>query len=381
VTSAEWGDRWTLQTTAGEHQADVLITACGQLSVPSIPRLPGLEQFGGPAFHTAQWRHDVDLAGKRVAMIGTGCSGIQVGPSIQPIVSHLDVYQRSPGWTIPKLDFAYSPRAQRLFERFPALQRADRAAVLGFMELATAAMTGRRWLFPPFRAIARRQITSAIADPELRRKLTPRDELGCKRIMLTDHWYPALAKPNVDLITERIAEVTPGGIRTEDGAERPADAIVLATGFRTHGFVAPMKIVGEGGRTLEQEWAGAPRAYLGLSVPRFPNLFLLYGPNTNGGAGSVIYTVEAGMAHVIDALKALERARASRIEVRREAADAFDRELRAALSNTVWHSGCTNWYVDANGHDPQQWPWLWSTYRKRTARIEPGAYELSGAPR
>jgi cation diffusion facilitator CzcD-associated flavoprotein CzcO len=382
VTRAEFKqDRWTLETGAGAHEADVLITACGQLSVPSIPKLTGLDSFQGPAFHTAEWRHDVDLAGRRVAMIGTGCSGIQVGPSIQPIVGQLDVYQRSPGWTIPKLDFAYSRRTQRLLERFPALQRADRAAAFGFMELATAAMTGRRWLFPPFRAIARRQITSAISDPDLRRKLTPRDELGCKRVMLTDHWYPALAKPNVDVITERIAEVTPNGIRTEDGAERPADAIVLATGFRTHGFVAPMEVRGEDGRTLEQAWAGAPRAYLGLSVPGFPNLFLLYGPNTNGGAGSVIYTVEAGMTHVLDALKALERARASRIEVRREAADAFDRELRAALSNTVWHSGCTNWYVDANGHDPQQWPWLCSTYRRRTARIEPGAYELSGAPR
>jgi cation diffusion facilitator CzcD-associated flavoprotein CzcO len=381
VARAEWSDGWTLQTTRGEHRADVLITACGQLSVPSIPKLPGLDRFGGPVFHTAEWRHDVDLAGKRVAVIGTGCSGIQVVPAIQPIVEHLDVYQRSPGWTIPKLDFAYSPRAQRLFERFPLLQRADRAAVFGFMELATAAMTGRTWLFPPFRAIAKRQITRAIEDPELRRKLTPRDQLACKRIMLTDHWYPALAKPNVDLVTERIAEVTPAGIRTGDGAERGADAIVLATGFQTHGFVAPMGIAGEGGRTLEHEWAGAPRAYLGLSVPGFPNLFLLYGPNTNGGAGSVIYNVEAAMSHVLSALEELDRAGARRIEVRRDAADAFDRELRAALANTVWHSGCTNWYVDENGHDPNQWPWLWSTYRKRTARIEAGAYELSGAPR
>jgi cation diffusion facilitator CzcD-associated flavoprotein CzcO len=380
VTRAEWTDRWTLETTAGPHEADVLLTACGQLSVPSIPRLPGLDTFAGPAFHTAQWRHDVDLAGKRVAVVGTGCSAIQVVPAIQPIVSRLDVYQRSPGWTIPKLDFPYSRRAQRLFERYPALQRLDRATVFGFMELATAALTGRRWLFPPFRAIARRQITSAIEDPELRRKLTPRDEIGCKRIMLTDDWYPALAKPNVDLITERIAEVTPAGIRTAEGTERPADVLVLATGFNTHGFVAPMEVVA-GGRTLEQEWAGAPRAYLGLTVPGFPNLFLLYGPNTNGGAGSVIYTVEAGMAHVLSALKELERADARRIEIRREAADAFDRELRAKLADTVWHSGCTNWYVDANGHDPQQWPWLWSTYRKRTARIEPGTYELSGAPR
>ena len=166
-------------------------------------------------------------------------------------------------------------------------------------------------------------------------------------------------------------------MRTEDGVERPADVLVLATGFKSHGFVAPMQITGTGGRTLAQEWAQVARAYLGMSVPGFPNLFLLYGPNTNGGTGSVIYTIEAGMGHVIAALGELARADARTIEVRSEAAEGFDRELRAALAGTVWHSGCTNWYVDENGNDPNQWPWLWSAYRRRTARIEPGAYELS----
>jgi cation diffusion facilitator CzcD-associated flavoprotein CzcO len=195
--------------------------------------------------------------------------------------------------------------------------------------------------------------------------------------MLTDDWYPTLTKPNVELVTDRIAEVTPAGIRTADGAERAADVLVLATGFKTHGFVAPMEIAGEGGRTLAQEWAGAPRAYLGMSVPGFPNMFLLYGPNTNGGTGSVIYTIEAGMTHVVEALRALDRADAQKIEVSRAKAEDFDRELRAALAGTVGHTGCTSWYVDENGHDPQQWPWLWSKYRKRTARLEPGAYTLS----
>jgi cation diffusion facilitator CzcD-associated flavoprotein CzcO len=378
VQHARWeGDRWRLQTSAGEHEAEVLIAACGQLSVPTVPPIAGLESFGGPAFHTAQWRHDVELAGKRVAVVGTGCSAIQVVPAIQPIVDRVDVYQRSPGWTIPKMDFAYSARAQKLFERFPLLQRLDRAAIFAFMELGAAGMTRHRWLLPPFRAVGRRQITTAIEDPELRRKVTPRDEIGCKRLMLTDDWYPTLARPNVELVTDRIAEVTPTGVRTEDGTERPADVLVLATGFKSHGFVAPMEIVGAGGRTLAQEWADVARAYLGVSVPGFPNLFLLYGPNTNGGTGSVIYTIEAGMGHVIAALGELARAQARAIEVRRDAAEAFDRELRAALPATVWHSGCTNWYVDENGNDPNQWPWLWSTYRRRTARIEPGTYELS----
>jgi cation diffusion facilitator CzcD-associated flavoprotein CzcO len=237
-------------------------------------------------------------------------------------------------------------------------------------------MTGHRWLLHPFRALGRWQINHAIKDPELRRKVTPTDEIGCKRIMLTDDWYPTLTKPNVELVTERIAEVTPAGIRTADGAERPADAIVLATGFKTHGFVAPMEIVGTGGTTLAEEWGDVPRAYLGLSVPRFPNMFLLYGPNTNGGTGSVISTIESAMAHVLAALETLDSTGARTIEVRPPAAERFDRELRAALAGTVWHTGCTNWYVDERGNDPNQWPWLWSTYRRRTARLEPDAYAL-----
>jgi cation diffusion facilitator CzcD-associated flavoprotein CzcO len=311
-----------------------------------------------------------------VAVVGTGCSAIQVVPAIQPIVEQVDVYQRSPGWTLPKMDFAYSERAQRLFERFPALQRLDRAAIFAFMEVGAAALTTRPWLRRPLRAVAQRQITKAIDDAALRRKVTPADEIGCKRMMLTDDWYPTLTKPNVDLITDRISEVTPTGIRTDDGTERPADVLVLATGFKTHGFVAPMEIVGTGGRSLAREWAPVARAYLGMSVPDFPNLFLLYGPNTNGGTGSVIYTIEAGLGHVIAALRELDRADARRIEVRREAMEEYNRDLRAALTGTVWHTGCTNWYVDADGNDPNQWPWLWSTYRRRTARIDPETYEV-----
>jgi cation diffusion facilitator CzcD-associated flavoprotein CzcO len=380
VQSAHWDperSRWVLETSAGPHEADVLLTACGQLSVPSVPRIRGLDTFSGPAFHTAEWRHDVDLTGKRVAVVGTGCSAIQVVPAIQPQVGQVDVYQRSPGWTFPKMDFEYSERTKRLFERFPVLQRLDRAAIFAFMEFGAAGMTRHRWLLAPFRALGRRQINKAITDPELRRKVTPADEVGCKRLMLTDDWYPTLAKPNVELVVDRVAEVTPTGIRTDDGVERPADVLVLATGFETHGFVAPMEIAGEEGRTLAEEWAEVPRAYLGVSVPGFPNMFLLYGPNTNGGTGSVIYTIESGMAHVIAALEELDRAAARRIEVRREAAARFDRELRAALAGTVWHSGCTNWYVDERGNDPNQWPWLWSTYRRRTARVDSSTYELA----
>jgi cation diffusion facilitator CzcD-associated flavoprotein CzcO len=383
VSGASWDEgagRWALETSAGRHEADLLLTACGQLSVPSVPPISGLESFHGPAFHTAEWRHDVDLTGKRVAVIGSGCSAIQVVPAIQPQVAQIDVYQRSPGWTLPKMDFEYSPRARALFKRFPALRRLDRASVFAFNELAAAALTNRRWLLPVFRAVGRRQIDAAIADPELRRKVTPTDEFGCKRIMLTDEWYPTLTEPNVELVAGRIEAVTPVGIRDATGVERPADAIVLATGFASHDFVAPMEIIGRGGRTLAEEWGEVAHAYLGLSVPGFPNMFLLYGPNTNGGSGSVINTLECGIGHVLAALREMERSRASRIEVKREVAEDFDRELHAALAKTVWHSGCTNWYVDENGNDPSNWPWTWSAYRRRTERLAPGAYQLAASP-
>ena len=382
VTHAQWDEqraKWQLQTTAGPFEADLLVAACGQLSIPKKAAIKGLESFPGPVFHTAEWDHDVDLTGKRVAVVGTGCSAIQTVPAIQPLAAQIDVYQRSPGWTFPKMDFEYSERAKRLFERFPALQRLDRLATFAFMDIGAAAMTSQRWLLAPFRAAGRRQIEKAIKDSDLREKVTPADEIGCKRIMLTDEWYPTLEKPNVELVAERIEEVTPTGIKSADGTERPADVIVLATGFESHAFVAPMEVIGAAGRVLAEEWDPVARAYLGLSVPGFPNMFLLYGPNTNGGTGSAIYVLEAGIAHIIAALDALRRTDSDRIEVRRERADAFDRELRGALAGTVWHTGCTSWYVDENGNDPNQWPWLWSTYRRRVQQLEPGAYDTARA--
>jgi cation diffusion facilitator CzcD-associated flavoprotein CzcO len=377
VTAARWSDgRWVLETSRGRHEADVLLTACGQLSTPSIPDIPGRDSFAGPSFHTARWQHDVDLAGRRVAVVGTGCSAIQVVPAIQPVAAHIDVYQRSPGWTIPKLDFAYRERTKRLFGRFPRLQWLDRQGNFLFHEFGALGLTRHRWLMKPVKAVSRMQIRRAIKDPELRRKVTPTDEIGCKRIMLTDDWYPALAKPNVDVVTDPIEAVTAAGV-VAGGVERAADAIVYATGFKSHGFTAPMEVAGEGGRTLEQAWAGSPTAYLGVTVPGFPNLFLIYGPHTNGGTGSVIFTIECGMQHVLAALAALDEAGARRIEVRPDAAAAFEREIKAALPRTVWHSGCRNWYVDENGNDPNNWPGPFSSYRRRTARLDPAAYALS----
>jgi cation diffusion facilitator CzcD-associated flavoprotein CzcO len=375
VRSATWDDRghWVLDTASGEHVADVLITACGQLSTPKYPDIAGLEVFEGPAFHTAKWRHDVDLTGKRVAVIGTGCSAAQVVPAIQPEVAVLDVYQRSPGWTMPRMDFEYSDRAKRLFRRFPMLQRIDRKSVQAIMEFGAIGMTRRKWLLTPLKALGRKRIRDAIADPALQEALTPKDEFGCKRVMVSDDWYRALAKPNVGVITGGVERITAQGVVGGDGVERPADVLVLATGFKSHDFVAPMEIRGVGGCRLADEWAETPKAYLGLSVPGFPNMFLLYGPNTNGGTGSVVFIVEAGMTHVLAALAELKRTGTRTIEVRREIADDFHREVKQALPDTVW-TGCGNWYLDESGHSPNQWPWRWATYTRRTRQLEPGAY-------
>jgi len=375
VRSATWDDRghWVLDTASGEHVADVLITACGQLSTPKYPHIDGLEVFEGPAFHTAKWRHDVDLTGKRVAVIGTGCSAAQVVPAIQPEVAVLDVYQRSPGWTMPRMDFEYSDRAKRLFRRFPMLQRIDRKSVQAIMEFGAIGMTRRKWLLTPLKALGRKRIRDAIADPALQEALTPKDEFGCKRVMVSDDWYRALAKPNVGVITGGVERITAQGVVGGDGVERPADVLVLATGFKSHDFVAPMEIRGVGGCRLADEWAETPKAYLGLSVPGFPNMFLLYRPNTNGGTGSVVFIVEAGMTHVLAALAELKRTGTRTIEVRREIADDFHREVKQALPDTVW-TGCGNWYLDESGHSPNQWPWRWATYTRRTRQLEPGAY-------
>ncbi len=380
VTHAEWNERcgiWRLETAAGPHEAQLLIAACGQLSTPAVPPIAGLQEFEGPAFHTARWRHDVDLRDRRVAVLGTGASAIQVVPALQPTAASFDVYQRSPPWVLPKLDVAYGDAVRRLFRRVPALSRLDRSATFAMQELGAMAMTNRPELRAPLRKVAERHIARSITDPDLRRLVTPSDEIGCKRVLLSDEWYPALTRDNVTLRGEAIDRITASGVRTADGADHPADVLVLATGFAAHGFVAPMTVEGRDGRTLADEWAEVPRAYLGLTVPGFPNLFLLYGPNTNGGTGSVVYTIEAGIRHVIAALDELRRTGSTTIAVRRSAADAFDRRLRAALDETVWHTGCRNWYVDEHGNDPNQWPWTWRTYRRRTARLDREAYELT----
>ncbi|WP_205699618.1 NAD(P)/FAD-dependent oxidoreductase [Conexibacter sp. SYSU D00693] len=388
VVSATWDEEgllWRLRTAAGQElEAEVLVCATGQLSEPVVPDLPGLGRFAGPLFHSAHWDHDVDLRGKDVAVVGTGASAIQFVPEIAPVVRRLRVFGRSQPWVVPKGDRAYSARHRAFFARFPSWQRAARAVSwLWFESLIPAFMApSRRWA--PLRALARAQLVglgraqlrAQVRDPELRARLAPTDEAGCKRVLISNDWYPTLARPHVELVDQRIAEVVEDGLVTADGTHHRADVVILGTGFASHGFVAPMQVTGRGGQDLQAAWGGAARAHLGMLVPGFPSLFVLYGPNTNLGAGSIVYMLESQARYVVDAVRTLEREGAAALDVRTAALDAFDRQTQARLEGTVWQSGCRSWYVGEDGRNLSNWPGFQLEYRRRTRRVDLRDVEL-----
>ena len=383
VTGAAWDEEaalWRITTTAGDYDARVLVAACGQLTEPSIPEVEGIERFAGPVFHSARWRPDLDLSGLRVAVVGTGASAIQFVPAIAPLVRQLHVFQRSAPWILPKTDRAYAAWENRLFERFPARQLAGRLANWALFEAAAPGFGDRRGILRPVAAINAALRRRQVPDPVLRERLRPTDEVGCKRLLVSSDWYPTLARPDVELVTGGVAQVTATAILGNDGIGREVDVIIFGTGFQSNGFLAPMQVTGRGGQTLADAWDPLPHAYLGTSVNGFPNLFMLYGPNTNMGAGSAIYLLESQMRHVADAVGLLRRTRGRSLEVRSEVQDAFNAELRERLSRSVWESGCSNWYVDVHGHDTSNWPGTMTEFRRRSAKVGLDAYHLDLAP-
>jgi cation diffusion facilitator CzcD-associated flavoprotein CzcO len=379
VTGASFDEesgRWTVTTADGDgREADILVTACGQLSRPEIPELAGIDDFEGPAFHSAAWDHSLDLAGRRVAIVGTGASAIQIGPAIAPEVEQLTIYQRSAPWILPKMDREYPAWEQAVFRRFPARVAASRLGNFLLFEAFTYAFTGSDWVMRPMQAIADRERRQALGhDPELLAKATPDSTMGCKRVLISSEWYPMLARPDVELVTDGIERVTATGIVTADGREREADVIVFGTGFRSHGFVAPMEIRGLGGRDLTETWAGVPEAFLGTTVSGFPNMFVLYGPNTNHGAGSVPYLIESQANYVVDAMHRMRDKDLRYIDVRPEAQAAWREEIAERSRETVWMTGCHNWYVNEAGVNTNNWPGPWLEYHRRTRRLNPGHY-------
>jgi cation diffusion facilitator CzcD-associated flavoprotein CzcO len=359
---------WRLTLSGGaEHEADVLITATGQLSRPSTPDIPGLDRFEGTLFHSARWDHDHDLSGERVAVLGTGASAIQLVPAIAPDVASLAVFQRSAPYVLAKPDRAYDERERRRLARMPALLRLSREGNYFSNELRSLGFNTEPRLLFAHRARYRKHLREAVADPELRAKLTPTDPMGCKRILMSNDWYPALQQPQVEVVTDRIAEVRAHSIVTADGTERPVDTIVLGTGFAATEFLAPMSITGRGGRDLHEQWKDGASAYLGTVVPGFPNLFVLYGPNTNLGHNSVIVMLEAQVGWVVQAVRAIARGRV--LDVRRDVAEAFDAWVQERLGHTVFAGGCRSWYLTASGRNTQNWPASTLTFRRRLRRL------------
>jgi len=372
VASAEFDEetsRWRVTTTSGEVlEADVLIPAVGQLSRPVVPDLPGAGAFAGPAFHSAQWDHMVDLAGKRVAVIGTGASAIQFVPGIVDEVGAITVFQRSAPYVVLRPDREYTRRHHAAFSKVPATQAFGRKLTWVGSEQLNRALVGGGPLMKVFKAAWRLQLHRQVRDAELRAKLVPDYTMGCKRILFSNDWYPALARDHVDVVTERIAELVPEGVRTEDGKLHAADVVIYGTGFAATDFLAPVEIRGTGGRDVHELWKQGAHAHLGITVPGFPNMFLIYGPNTNLGGSSIIGMMEAQAGYIVQAVKVLAAGRVAALDVRPEVAESYDVEMQSRLSDSVW-SSCHNWYHVDGGRISTNWPGLVAEYKQRTATL------------
>ena len=386
VVRAAWDDArgvWTADAEDGRRfEAQVLVPAVGQLSRPVVPDLPGLESFAGPAFHTARWDDAADLAGRRVAVLGTGASAIQVVPAIAGTAAHVTVLQRTPPWVLPKPDRRYGPLTRALNRAVPGFMALQRAAFWALTVVTGRAVRGKRWSHAAVEALSRAQLRTQVKDPALRAAVTPDYPMGCKRVLFTNDWYPALGRPDVTLVTEKVLAVRPGGVLTADGAEHPCDVLVLSTGFAATEILVPLQVTGRGGADLHERWSDGARAHLGMTVPDFPNLVVLYGPNTNTGNTSVVFFLEAQCRWLVQALALLgsrpgTRPDGRRFEVRRDVEERYDRELQRRLSGSVW-TACTSWYRTASGRVVTNWPGSASEYAQRTKVLRPHEFEVSG---
>jgi len=352
----------------------VLVSATGPLCEPVIPKLPGLETFAGTTFHSARWRHDHDLTGHRVAVIGTGASAAQFVPAIAPDVAHLDLYQRTPPWVMPRGDRPLSERMRRLYRTVPGLQRLARAGIYASREAFfynfRAAKRGRLG-----ERIALRHLRRQVPDPALRAKLTPAYAMGCKRVLLSDDYLPALARPNVTVVTEAIREIRPDAVVAADGTVRPVDTIIFGTGFHVTDLPIAERILGRDGRSLAEVWQGSPQAHLGTTVAGFPNLFLILGPNTGLGHNSVVIMVEAQLNLLSGALEHLRRTGSSTVEPTAEAQRAWVADVDRMMRGTVWTAGgCKSWYLDSTGRNSTLWPRTTWAFRRHLARFRAEEY-------
>jgi cation diffusion facilitator CzcD-associated flavoprotein CzcO len=378
VLDADWSEeseRWQITTSQGEFTAEIFISAVGALADPSIPKLTGLDSFQGPVFHSARWDHGHNLRGRRVAVVGTGASAIQFVPEIQPQVGHLDVFQRTPPWVLPRGNPVIPASWQRRFARHPRLLAGVRRTVFslyesfhyGFQHPAVMKLAERR---------ARAHIERQVADPQLRAKLIPDYRLGCKRILGSNTWYPALTEDNVEVVTAGIDRVTADGIVDAAGTHHPVDTIIFGTGFHVSDVPVSHRIRGRGGELLADRWQGSPRAHLGMSVPGYPNLFMLLGPNTGLGHNSVLLMIEAQIAYLRRALRYRRQHGLGTLEPTERAQAAYIAAVDRGTEGSVWTAGgCLSWYVDATGRNSTLWPGSVRAYQRRLARFEIGDYD------
>lgn len=361
---------WHLTTAAGESiDTDVLVSAVGQLSRPSIPEFPGLHTFEGPAFHSAEWDHSVDLSGKRIAVLGTGASSIQFVPGIAPEAGHVTVFQRSAPYVAPKPDREYTSTHNKLFRRFPRTQAFGRRLTWVVTEQFNRALIENTPLKKVVELGWRAQLHKQVRDPELRAKLVPDYPFGCKRVLFSNDWYPALAQPNVELVTEPVVEVRPDGVRSADGQVHEVDVIIYGTGFAATEFLAPIQVTGTDGVNLHARWKTGAHAYLGMCMPDFPNLFVVYGPNTNLGGSSIINMLEAASRAITTLLRHTESQNARSVVVRPVAEERYDEEIQSRLSASVWAS-CHNWYHLDGGRISTNWPGLVAEYQRRCDHLD-----------
>jgi cation diffusion facilitator CzcD-associated flavoprotein CzcO len=384
VTDARWDDAgkcWRIETPHGQWTANVLIAANGALSEPSFPDIPGLDGFEGTTFHSATWNREHDLAGERVAVLGTGASSIQLVPQIQPLVGRLHVFQRTAPWVLPHTDRPVRPIERALFRRIPLAQRAVRTGVYWSRELVAIALTKFPRLTAGIGRLGRGHLEKQVSDPDLRQKLTPDYDPGCKRLLLSNDYYPSLTASNVEVVTDAIREVRPHSIITADGTERPVDTIIFGTGFRVTNNPIAGRICGRVGTSLAEGWAATGmRAYRGTTVPDFPNFFLIAGPNTGIGHTSLVFMIEAQIRYVVDCLRMMAARRLATVEVRRPPFEAFNDRLQEKMKRTVWsNGGCVSWYLDDHGRNSTLWPDFTWKYRVAMRHFDPGNYEVTGA--
>lgn len=382
LREAVWDeDRGVWRAVVGEGEAidaRVLVSGMGALHVPRYPQITGMERFRGPAFHSAEWDPDAALAGRKLAVIGTGASAAQIVPNIAGEVAKLYVFQRTPAWILPRMDHPIGERARRWFRRVPLLSWLVRSFLFWNLELRVYGFLGNRWMRAQGAKLARKHLEAQVSDAKLRARLTPRYEFGCKRVLISSDFYPALLRPNVELVTDAIAEVRERSIVTADGTERPVDAIVYGTGFRVTEMLGGVRIVGRAGAQIHDVWRERIGAYLGVTVSGFPNFFMLLGPNTGLGHNSVVLMIEAQVGYVMSCLKSMQRRGAQSMEVKPERLKAFLEEMRTRLPRTVWESGgCKSWYQDERtGETPAIWPGSVVEYQRRTRSAAEGDYSF-----